>query len=107
MIRLKNISPLFDDEAEILTWVAQLREDRTFLERLRNAAQAAEPIYPPSVHIEEQLYGGAFPSLEDKNLMLRFHTVPWKERAELARQLSDARYRRLAYDSSILKGLVC
>ena len=91
----EHLAP-FNDENEILTWVAQLREDRPFLERLRKAAQAAEPIYPPSVHIEEQLYEGAFPSLEDKTLMLRFHAVPLKERAGLARQLTDTRYRRLA-----------
>ena len=91
----EHLAP-FNDENEILTWVAQLREDRPFLERLRKAAQAAEPIYPPSMHIEEQIYEDGFPSLEDKNLMLRFHTLPWKERAGLARQLTDTRYRRLA-----------
>lgn len=91
----EHLAP-FDDEAEILTWVAQLREDKPFLERLQKAAQAAEPIYPPPVHIEEKIYEGEFPSLEDKNLMLRFHAVPWKERARLARQLTDTRYRRLA-----------
>ena len=86
----------FNDEAEILERVAQLREDRPFLERLRKAAQAAEPIYPPSPHVEKQLYDGGFPPPQDEMLMQCFHQAPWEERAGLARQLGDARYRRLA-----------
>ena len=86
----------FEDEAEILERVIHLRQDNSLVERLRRAAQAAEPIYPPSEHVEEQLYGFDFPPVQDKDLMQRFHAVPWGTRLGLARQLCDARYRRLA-----------
>ena len=92
----EHLAP-FDDEAEILEWVVQLREDRPFLERLRNAAQAAERTYPPSPHVEEQIYEHGFPSSQDEALMQRFHAAPWEERPELALQFSDTRYRRLAF----------
>ena len=91
----EHLAP-FNSEAEVLVRVAQLRGDRSFLQRLRRAAQAAEPIYLPSAHVEEQIYECGFPPPEDESLMLRFHAAPWEERVRLARRLSDARYRRLA-----------
>ncbi len=91
----EHLAP-FENEDEVLDQVVQLREDKPFLERLRKAAQAAEPIYPPSPHVEEQLYRHEFPLPRDEALMQRFQTTPWEERRELALQLSDARYRRLA-----------
>ena len=86
----------FKNEAEILERIERVREDRYFLERLRNAAQSAEPDYPPSPHLEEQIYGYPFPSRHDEDLMHEFHTTSWKRRVPLAHQFSDARYRRLA-----------
>ena len=91
----EHLAP-FENEDEVLERVAQLREDRPFLERLRKAAQAAEPTYPPSAHVEEQLYERGFPPSRDEALMQRFQTAPWEERRGLALQLSDTRYRRLA-----------
>ena len=80
----------------MLERVQSLRVDRTFLERLRAAAQAAEKsIYPPSPHVEEQLYERGFPPTRDKMLMTRFHAAPWEERLVLARQFADERHRRL------------
>ena len=61
----------FEDESEILNRVTRIREDRPFLERIRNAAQAAEPVYPRSVHVEEQIYDGGFPPTEDEIIMRR------------------------------------
>ena len=87
----------FEDEAEILERVSELREDGPLLERLRKAAQAAEPVFPPSPHVEEQLYEGKFPSPQDENLMQQFQTASWEERATLAQQFIDERYRRLAF----------
>ncbi|MGY3129330.1 exodeoxyribonuclease-1 [Bradyrhizobium sp. USDA 4501] len=84
------------DEAEVLERVARLRDDRDFLARLCRAAQAAEPEYPASPHVEDQLYERGFPPTEDKILMTRFHAAPWEEKAVLARQFRDERYRRLA-----------
>ena len=91
----KHLAP-FENEDEVLEQVSQLREDTPFLERLRKAAQAAEPTYSPSAYVEEQLYDGGFPQLQDETVMQRFRGAPWEERPGLALQLSDARYRRLA-----------
>ncbi|WP_428101044.1 exonuclease domain-containing protein [Candidatus Rariloculus sp.] len=86
----------FEDEAEVLERVELVREDRDFLEQLRNAAQSAEPDYPPSPHLEEQIYGHPFASRRDEELMHDFHADSWEERPALALQFSDSRYRRLA-----------
>lgn len=84
------------DEAEVLERVTNLREDRSFQERLRWAAQAAEKVYPPSPHVEEQLYQGGFPPPQDRALMAEFHSAHWEQKAALARNFQDQRYRRLA-----------
>ena len=86
----------FENEAEILERVERVRADKDFLERLRNAAQSAEPAYPPSSHLEEQIYGHPFPPRHDEDLMHEFHAASWEERAALARQFVDQRHRRLA-----------
>lgn len=91
----EHLAP-FENENEVLDYVGQLRGDRPFLERLRKAAQAAEPTYLPSDHVEEQLYQGGFPLPQDEEIMLRFQAAPWEARPALAARLGDARYRRLA-----------
>ncbi len=91
----EHLAP-FEDESEVLKRVAQIREDRPFLERIRNAAQAAEPVYPQSVIVEEQIYQRGFPTPEDEVIMRRFHDASWEKRAVLCRQLNDDRYRQLA-----------
>ena len=91
----EHLAP-FEDEAQILERVERVREDRDFLERLRNAAQSTEPDYPPSPHLEEQIYGHPFPSQHDEDLMRQFHAASWEKRAALAQQFVDQRHRRLA-----------
>ena len=91
----EHLAP-FKDESEILKRVTQIREDRPFLERIRNAAQAAEPVYPPAVHVEEQIYERGFPTTQDEIIMQHFHDASWGKRAVLCRQLKDNRYRQLA-----------
>lgn len=93
----EHLAPL--DEAEAIARMQQVRNDAAFLGRLRRAAQAAEKVYPPSPHVEEQLYQGSFPPPQDKAIMARFHAAPWEQREGLAHQLSDTRYRRLAMRS--------
>jgi exodeoxyribonuclease-1 len=85
------------DESEVLNAAAAVREDKGFVERLCNAAQAAEPVYPASPHVEEQLYEQGFPASQDEALMPRFHAASWEERPALARQFEDERYRRLSH----------
>ncbi|MER8600520.1 exonuclease domain-containing protein [Mesorhizobium sp. M0601] len=83
-------------EAEVLERVNALRDDQPFLERLRRVAEAAEKVYPPSPHVEEQLYQGGFPTPQDKARMAQFHAAPWEQREGVARQFQDQRFRRLA-----------
>ena len=52
--------------------------------------------YPPSLHVEDQLYERGFPPQDDERLMQRFHAATWEEKARLAGQFTDERYRRLA-----------
>lgn len=91
----KHLAPF--DEAEILDAAARVRDDKELVRRLCRAAQAAEPVYPPSPHVEEQLYGRGFPPPQDEALRQRFHAVSWEERPALARQFDDDRYRCLAH----------
>ena len=90
----QHLAP-FEDEAEVMHRVEHLREDKGFLEQLRNAAQSAEPDFPPSPHLEEQIYGHPFPPREDEDLMDEFRAASWERRAVLARQFNDVRYRRI------------
>jgi exodeoxyribonuclease-1 len=90
----EHIAPF--DEVKVLERVAWLRNDPHFLERLRMSAQAAEKVYPPSHHVEDQLYERGFPPPEDKDLMAQFHAASWEDRVVLAGQFADERYRRLA-----------
>lgn len=86
----------FRDEVEILRIVGRVREDADFLQRLRNVAQSAEPDYPPSPHLEDQIYGYPFASRHDEELMHQFHATRWEERPSLIGKFRDSRYRRLA-----------
>ena len=86
----------FKDEAEVLDRVELIREDRSLLERILEAAQSAEQEYLLSPYVEEQIYGHRFPSRHDENLMRDYHAASWEARVALARQFSDPRYRRLA-----------
>jgi exodeoxyribonuclease-1 len=84
------------DEAEVLALVETIRADEAFVARLRAAAQAAEPTYPPSPHVEQQLYGRPFPPNEDEGRMERFHRRGWDERPAIVREFEDDRCYRLA-----------
>ena len=49
----------------------------------------------PSDHVEEQLYGGGFPSPADTARMMRFHSAEWCNRYAIVEQFEDPRYRTL------------
>ena len=84
------------DETEVLRKVGELRDDKALIERLCRAAQAAEPIYPPSPHVEEQIYGGDYTCDEDDALMRQFHQFAWPARVTLPGRFADKRFQRLA-----------
>ena len=81
--------------AEWLERAEKVRQDPEFVQRLLRAAEAAEAVYAPSEHVEEQIYEG-FVGRQDERLMASFHTVPWEHRVEMIRQFQDVRLKRLA-----------
>lgn len=91
---VEHLAPYSEDE--ILERVADLRSDQDLMKRLSDAAQAAERVYPPSPHVEDQIYDRREVKSEDVARLRRFHEVGWKDRAIIADQFEDDRYKRLA-----------
>ena len=50
--------------------------------------------FPPSDHVEEQIYDG-FPSQADTARMLQFHVTEWCNRFAVVEEFDDPRYRHL------------
>ncbi len=82
------------DEDELGRLARSIRTDDDLVARLGAAAVAAEPVYPDSGHVEQQLYNRFIPD-PDKVLMQQFHAVPWEQRTEIAGRFSDDRLKRL------------
>jgi exodeoxyribonuclease-1 len=72
-----------------------IRSDRALVERLVAAANEAETVYPPSPHVEKQIYGG-FWSDADARRLEAFHKGSWEERVVLCDNLEDPRLVWLA-----------
>ena len=72
-----------------------LRSDRALVERLVAAANGTEMEYPPSPHVERQIYDG-FWSHADGHKLEAFHRADWDERVRIAERLEDARLQWLA-----------
>ena len=87
---LGDVSP-----AEFVRRAKGLRSDRALVERLVAAANAGEAAYPPSPHVERQIYDG-FWSDADARKLEAFHRSTWKERAVIADHLEDPRLVWLA-----------
>lgn len=71
-------------------WV---RRDCEFVLRVLRASAANETEYPPSPHVERQIYDG-FWSGADARRLQAFHAAEWPERVRIADELED---RRLAW----------
>jgi exodeoxyribonuclease-1 len=82
------------DERELLErrgrWV---RRDREFVLRVLRASADNETEYPPSPHVERQIYDG-FWSAADGRRLQAFHAGDWGARVRIADELED---RRLAW----------
>ena len=48
-----------------------------------------------SEHVEQQIYGGGFPSQADTARMMSFHAAEWCDRFAIVEQFEDPRYRTL------------
>jgi exodeoxyribonuclease I len=89
--------PLFGDtsEEELMRTASAVRADPEFTEKLTHAAAAAERTYPPSEHVELQIYGAGFFSDADSGLCRQFHSLTWEERVRLVERFDDQRLKRL------------
>jgi exodeoxyribonuclease-1 len=83
------------EPAEFVRRARALRSNRALIERLVAAANGTEAEYPPSPHIERQIYDG-FWSYSDGQRLEAFHRADWGERVRIAEQLEDARLVWLA-----------
>ncbi len=93
LFELENLKE-FSAEAVYLGQAASLRSDPTFVARLLAAAMAAEPVYPLSPHVENQLYD-QFATNEDEQVMTAFHAADWSARPRIIQEFADERFRRL------------
>ena len=71
-----------------------LKNDDVFRERLITAFGSDKEEYPPSPHIEKQIYNGFFEKT-DKALMKAFHSVDWANRCAILEKFQDPRLRQI------------
>jgi exodeoxyribonuclease-1 len=81
-------------EDEALRLARSIRSDDELVQRLNAAAFAAEPVFPASVHVEQQLYDCLIDN-DQKAIMQQFHAVPWHHRSDVVGRFSDDRLKRL------------
>jgi exodeoxyribonuclease-1 len=74
---------------------AYVRRDREFVARLLRIMGVAATEYPPSPHVERQLYEG-FWSNADGQRLRDFHSASWTDRVVIADALEDQRLAWLA-----------
>ena len=74
--------------AEVLHSDAELRE------RLISTLESLKEQFPPSPHVEKQIYDG-FVERSDEKLMDTFHSVPWPDRRAIVEQFKDPRLRTI------------
>ena len=82
-------------EEDLMRTASLVRADPEFMEKLTHAAASAERVYPPSEHVEQQIYGAGFFSDSDRDLCSQFHSRRWEERLRLVERFDDQRLRRL------------
>jgi exodeoxyribonuclease-1 len=90
----EDLMPFHADDVRALA--AQIRNDTPFMARLGRCAEAAEPVYPPSPYVEDQLYDRLYPPQDDQEIHQEFHRADWPQRASMISRFSDDRSRRLA-----------
>lgn len=83
------------NEGELMRLGQRIQFDDEFVGRLAAAARTTDRTYPPSEHVELQIYGTGWPSDEDVAACRHFHQSPWEMRLDIALGLADPRFRRL------------
>jgi exodeoxyribonuclease-1 len=72
-----------------------MSHDREFARRVVAIMAARETVYPPSPHVERQIYNGFWPR-SDERLLEQFHGAEWPDRVRIAEELADERLAWLA-----------
>jgi exodeoxyribonuclease I len=76
---------------------AMLHDNAELRQRLVDAFHSTLEEYPPSPHVEKQIYDD-FYSDGDKLLLDTFHRAAWNKRLSIVDLLEDARLRQLGYE---------
>lgn len=84
------------DLAELERRAALVSKDTAFGQRLLAAVAKLRVQYPPSEHVEQQIYAGFF-SREDEALMDSFHRAPWSGRPAIIERFRDPRLKKLGW----------
>jgi exodeoxyribonuclease-1 len=71
-----------------------LQSDAALRERLISAFEAEAEEYPPSPHIEQQIYNG-FIEKPDEKLMEEFHEAAWAKRYAIVEKFKDPRLKEI------------
>lgn len=82
-------------EADLAHDARSVKGDTDFVCRLNLAAAECEPVWPPSPHVEMQIYDG-FIKDADAALCVGFHRVSWEQRLAFVQKFQDGRLKRLA-----------
>jgi exodeoxyribonuclease-1 len=72
----------------------RLLTDAALRERLISASESLKAEYPPSPHVEKQIYD-AFFDKQDEELMDAFHEAEWPDRCAIVGKLQDPRLRTI------------
>jgi exodeoxyribonuclease-1 len=89
-----------------------LQEGSALRVRLVAALELQKKKYPPSIHVEKQIYDG-FVEESDAALMDAFHAAAWPQRVSIAENFQDPRLRTLGRRlihlerPDLLEGAVC
>jgi exodeoxyribonuclease I len=73
-----------------------LQADAPFRQRLISAFESRKGPYPPSPHVEQQIYGGFF-GKPDEQLMSDFHEMEWAKRPAIVEKFQDPRLKKIGW----------
>jgi len=73
---------------------AVVQADKAFCQRLITALESSKTEYPPSPHVEKQIYDG-FIEKPDEKLMAAFHDCDWTKRHAIVERFKDPRLKAI------------